>query len=300
HHITCAVRRKHSDEFDKNHLFDQVRYFDTLNGKTDFGKTLKDIDVVIHLAARAHIITKSVHDRHNEFLDINFHGTRNLAEQAVKSGVKRFVFISSIGVNGKSTKNGMAYTEADVENPHNSYSVSKLKAEQALKKLEANTNMEVVIIRSPLVYGPDVKANFLRLLNLVNTGLPLPFAGIKNKRSFIAIDNLVDAIAECAVHAKAGGETFIVSDDQALSIPQLLKKISNVMGRNPRLFYFPVPVFKALLTLSGKQEIYERLWGSLIVDSGKIRRQIGWRPKVSVDEGIQKTVQWYLKKNVVK
>jgi nucleoside-diphosphate-sugar epimerase len=294
HTVTCAVRKDSSDGQNRNSLFERICYFDTLNVETDFRKALEKSDVVIHLAARAHMLTKSDYDLYDQFMDINFHSTRNLAEQAAQKGVKRFVFISSIGVNGKSTEAELAYTEEDEEKPFNSYTLSKLRAEQALRKIEADTGMEVVIIRPPLVYGPEVKANFLKLLDLVHTGVPLPFAGLKNKRSFIAIDNLVDAITECAVHEKAGGETFLVSDGHPLSTPQLLDKISISMGVHLRMFYFPSPILKAVLTLFQKKGIYERLWENLIVDSTKIQQYLGWLPKVTVDEGIQKTVQWYV------
>lgn len=295
HIVSCAVWKKDSITYDQSCLFDRVCYFETLNAETDFGEALENIDVVIHMAARVHILTKFDYETHEEFLDINFHGTRNLAEQAAQKGVKRFVFISSIGVNGKSTDDLTAYKEEDVEKPYNSYTVSKFQAEQALRKIEADTGMEVVVVRPPLVYGPEVKANFLKLLNLVRKGLPLPFAGINNQRSFIAIDNLVDVIAECVVHENAGGETFLVCDGQSLSTQQLIHKISNAMGLKSRLFYFPASLFKGVMILFRKRGIYDRLWGSLEMDSKKIRQCLGWQPKVSFDEAIKKTVLWYLK-----
>lgn len=294
HVVTCAIRKKPEELQDQYPLFDRTLYFETFNSKTDFGKALDNIDVVVHLAGCAHVATKFDYDRHEEFMDINFHGTRNLAEQSVQKGVKRFVFISSIGVNGKSTKPGVVLTEKDGESPYNSYTVSKLKAEQALRKIEKETGMEVVIIRPPLVYGPGVKANFLKLLNFVNSELPFPFAGVQNKRSFIAIDNMVDAIARCAAHEKAGGKTFFVSDDQSLSTSQLIEKISTAMGVNFRLFHFPPSIFKMILTVLGKKNIYNQLWEDLAIDSASIREHLGWRPKIGVDEGIRKTVHWYL------
>jgi nucleoside-diphosphate-sugar epimerase len=292
--VICALGKKHRGGADQHLLFERTFYFNTLNSHTDFTEVLENIDVVIHLAGRAHMPAKTDYEMHREFLDVNFHGTVNLAQQAAQKRVKRFVFISSISVNGKSTQPGRDFIEEDAEKPYNSYTISKLKAEQALRKIEEGTGMEVVIIRPPLVYGPEVKANFLKLLNLVHTGWPLPFSGIKNRRSFIAIDNLVDAIAHCAVHESAGGETFLVSDGQPLSTPQLIGKISTAMGVKSRLFNFPSPILKALLTLLKKKGIYDRLWGNLTVDSTKIRQHLNWQPRVTVDEGIQKTVQWYL------
>ena len=294
YNLTCMLRKKTSKTDDKNLLLVQQCCIDNLNNKTDFKNSLKNIDVVIHLAGLAHSPVKSDYANHNKFLDINFHGTRNLALQAAKNSVKRFVFISTISVYGTSSEKKSGYTEEDNKKPYNSYTVSKLKAEQALRKIEKETGMEVVIIRPSLVYGPGVKANFLKLLNLVHARVPLPFAGINNKRSFIAIDNLVDAIAVCAVHKKARGQTFIVSDGKPLSTPQLLEKISKAMNMKPRLFFIPSSVFKFLLMLLRKQGIYQRLWGSLTVDSAKIRHCLGWQPKVCVDEGIYKTVKWYL------
>jgi len=294
HVVTCAIHSTPACDKEYPCQYDRIAYFNSLDGETDFKDALKDIDVVIHLAARAHMLTKSDYDMHKEFMAINFDATRNLAEQAARQKVHRFVFVSSIGVNGRSTDKDRAYTEEDVEKPYNSYTVSKFKAEQALRKIEADTGLEVVILRPPLVYGPTVKANFLSLVTLVHSGLPLPFAGIKNKRSFIAVDNLVDAIAECVVHAKAAGETFLISDGPYLSTPQLIRKISTAFGMAPRLFYFPPSIFKKGLKFWEKKGIYDRLWGSLAVDSTKIRRHLGWQPKITVDEAIWETVQWYL------
>jgi nucleoside-diphosphate-sugar epimerase len=292
--VLCAIRKKEPGLRDPGHFFDRFFYFDVKNAKTDFKTALHNIDVVIHLAARAHMLTKSDYYMQKEFMDINFHFTKNIAELSAKMGVKRFVFISTIGVNGKSTEGICTYTEKDKEKPYNSYTISKFYAEQILRKIEAETGMEVVIIRPSLVYGPEVKANFLKLLKIVNTGIPLPFAGLNNKRSFVAIDNLVDAIAECAVHKKAGGETFLISDGHPLSTTQLLQKISAALGKKLRLFYFPPIILKMVLTSLGKKPIYDRLWGSLAVDSTKIRQHLDWQPKITFDQGIKKTTKWYL------
>jgi UDP-glucose 4-epimerase len=231
---------------------------------------------------------------------VNADGTQNLAEQAAQKKVKRFVFISSMGVNGKSTKNCDFFNEENDESPYNAYTYSKLEAEKSLRTLEANTGMEVVILRPPLVYGPGVKANFLKLLHLVGSGIPLPFAGIKNKRSFIAIDNLVDVIADCVVHEKAAGETFFVCDDSPLSTSEMIEKISREMGLRPRLFYFPRFFLKYGLFLIHHQETYESLWENMAVDSKKVRQYLGWRPRMTIDEGIRKTVQWYLENKSAK
>ncbi len=300
HNVTCAVRKVSVDSNYLSHTGCNIRYFDTLNGKTDFRQALENIEVVVHLAGLVHIRKKNEHIMQKEFTSVNVDGTRNLAEQAVQQKIKRFVFISSIGVNGKSTKNPDFLNEGNDEKPYNTYTISKFEAEKELRELEAKTGLEVVIIRSPLVYGQGVKANFLKMLDLINSGVPLPFAGINNKRSFIAVDNLVDAIAECVVHEKASGETFFVSDDMPLSTPQLIKKISKELGLKPRLFYFPSVFFKYVLILLHRKEAYESLWESMVVDSKKIHHCLGWKPKITVDEGIRKTIDWYLEKKRAK
>ncbi len=249
---------------------------------------LKNVDLVIHLAGVAHGT--------GPFFDVNYHGTRNLALKAARSGVKRFVFLSSVTVNGRSGAQARAITEKDIETPYNAYSLSKYKAEQALRLIEKETGMQVVIIRPPLVYGPGVKANFLKLLGLAATGLPLPLGRIPNQRSFIGIDNLNHAVITCALHPCAAGHTFFVSDGCSLSTPRLMENLSAAMGKKPRLFYFPARMFRWVLTLLGKQGIYERLWWNLTVDISKIKHLLGWEPRVSVEEGIKKTVQWYLNK----
>ena len=295
HTVTCMIRKPGTHSSDPERLFNKVVYFDNLNEETEFKVIMSGIDVVVHLAARAHMLLKSEYDMQKEFMDINFLGTRNLAEQAAEQGVKRFVFISSIGVNGKSTKDRGPYTEQDIEKPYNSYTTSKLFAEKALRKIEAETGMEVVIIRPPLVYGPHVKANFLKLLNLVHSGAPLPLARVNNQRSFISINNLVDAICECAVHPAAAGETFLVSDGPPLSTTRLLEKIFEAFDRPPKLFFFPEKIFKIGLMLMRKKNIYDRLWGSLAVDSSWIGKRIGWQPEQTFEQEIKRTVQWYLK-----
>lgn len=293
HTVICVVRKKHMNVDLFSLLPENIHYFDALDRHTDFTRSLTDIDVVVHLAARAHMPTRTDFDMHKDFLEINFFGTINLAKQAAEKKVKRFVFISSIGVHGKSTPGGHRYSEEDVEKPYNSYTISKLKSENALWKISRYTGMEVVVIRPPLVYGPRVKANFFKLMALVHTGLPLPFAGIKNVRSFIAIDNLVDAVSLCVVHPKAGGEVFIVCDNEALSTTRLLEKISAAMGARLRLFYCPPAAVKTMAAILQKQGIYNRLWGNLVTTSAKIEQCLGWKPGISVDEGIQKTVLWY-------
>jgi nucleoside-diphosphate-sugar epimerase len=300
HMVICALRKKADD----THYFSKagcsIWHFDTLDGKTDFSQALDKVDVIIHLAALVHVNKKLADSLKREFISVNVDGTWNLAEQAAQKKVKRLVFLSSIGVNGKSSKKADYFNEENEEKPYNAYTASKLEAEKMLRNLEAKTGLEVVIIRSPLVYGPGVKANFLRMMDLVHTRLPLPFAGIKNKRSFIAIDNLVDVIADCVVHEKAAGETFFVCDDSPLSTPEMIEKISREMGLRPRLFYFPRFFLKYGFFLIHHQEIYESLWENMAVDSKKVRQYLGWQPRMTIDEGIRKTVQWYLENKSAK
>ena len=295
HTVTCAIRKSGTHLPDSNDIFKNVFYFDSLNAEADFKAAMQEIDVVVHLAARAHMLLKSEYDMQKEFMDVNFHGTKTIAEQAANQGVKRFVFISSIGVNGKSTQDRAPYNENDIEKPYNSYTTSKLFAENILRKIEFETGMEVVIIRPPLVYGPRVKANFLKLLNLVYSGVPLPFDCVNNERSFIFIDNLVDAICECTTHPNAAGRTFLVSDGPPLSTTQLLKTIYVAFERPPNLFNLSEKFLKVALTIIQKKNIYDRLWGSLTVDSTYIRQCLAWEPKITFEQGIKETVQWYLK-----
>jgi len=294
HEISCVFRKKYQGRVDREFASCNPFFVEDLDGQTFWKDILEGIDVVIHLAAIAHMMTKTDLEQHRRFLAVNYEGTWNLAVQAAQKGVKRFVFVSSIGVNGKVNQGG-PFTEKDLESPHNSYTIAKFKAEQVLREIETKTSMEVVTIRPPLVYGPYVKANFLKLLNLVYSGFPLPFAGVANKRSFISLENLVDSILVCVDHKNAGGKTYIVSDNNALSTKELIQKIAEVMGKRPRFFYVPYGLMKFFLGVVGKRSVYERLWGNLYVDSSKIYKDLGWVPRVSLDQGIDRTVRWYLK-----
>jgi nucleoside-diphosphate-sugar epimerase len=295
----CALFRKHTS-VSRNcaKIADRVCRVDDLAGETVPGTDLENIDVVIHLAGRAHTSLKKIRltDRCSDpMVRINYGGTLSLALRAAEKGVRRFVFVSTASVyHPTEDPHAAAFTEDDPVIPYSTYTLSKLKAEQALRRIHDRTGMEVVILRPPLVYGPGVKANFLKLLKLVHTGLPLPFSAIANQRSFIFIDNLVDAIIACANHQRAGSHTFLVADSHPLSTPELVRKIAVAMSMTPRMVDFPAPVMKRALTLAGKQGIYERIWESLVVDTAKIRRCLGWQPGVLVDQGILRTVQWYL------
>jgi nucleoside-diphosphate-sugar epimerase len=245
---------------------------------------------VIHAAARTHNIKDKASDPLAEYSRVNVQGTLNLACQAAAAGVKRFVFLSSIKVNGDSTDGLRRFACDDIPAPEEAYGLSKWKAEQGLWKIASQTGMEVVVVRPPLVYGPGVKGNFARLLGLVRSGVPLPLAAVNNQRSFIALDNLVDLLIRCVDHPSAAGQTLLVSDGQDLSTPQLLRMIANAMGRHARLFPVPVPLLRAAGGVLGRLNEIDRLVGSLQVDSSATREVLGWTPLVSVEEGVRRMV----------
>lgn len=255
---------------------------------TSWLPALENIRAVIHAAARVHVTAGKSADSLAEFRLVNVAGARRLAEQAVEAGVKRLVFISSVKAINASVSSFDAPPRSDP------YGRSKWEAEQALREVAAGTGLEVVILRSPLVYGPGVKANFLRLLDLVYKGWPLPLGGMDNRRSFIALENLLDAIELCIRHPDAAGKTCPVSDGEDMSTTELISRICAGMGKPARLFPVPAALAEWILTVSGHKDLYDRLWGSLMVDSGRIRRELGWTPPVSVTEGLKKTVDWYL------
>lgn len=294
YNLTCVFRKWHKKERQLSEFGTGNRYFvDDVDGNTQWSACMRGIDQVVHLAGLAHTVNGNDPDRHRRFFSVNHEGTRNLAAQAAQHGVKRFVFMSSIMVNGKTSTAG-PFCETDRANPQNAYAAAKYEAEKSLEKIGADTGMEVVILRPPLVYGPHVKANFLKLLDLMYSGVPLPFGAVFNKRSFICLENLVDAVCLCICHEKAANQTFVVSDHQDLSTTQLMQKIAAAMGRKPRLVAVPEKYMKICLSLAGLDHMYDRLWGNLQVDASKIQMVLGWKPRVTVDQGIRTTVQWYL------
>jgi nucleoside-diphosphate-sugar epimerase len=294
YNLTCVFRERWRKDIVESEFADCTPFFsDDMDGKTIWSICLKNIDQVVHLAALAHVVTRADADLHQRFLAVNHEATKNLAVQAARQGVKRFVFISSITVNGNANISG-PFCETHPLHPCTSYAIAKFEAEKTLRCISAESGMDVVILRPPLVYGPHVKANFLKLLHFVCHGIPLPFGAVHNKRSFMGIKNLVDAICLCISHEKAGNQTFMVSDCQDLSTRQLIEKIAAAMGRRPRLFPLPENLMKTIFSIAGQHNIYERLWGSLQADTSKIQKCLGWKPKVTVEQGIQETVNWYL------
>jgi len=268
----------------------------SIDGTTDYSSALNSVDMVVHAAARAHIIRDEVADPLAEYRKVNVEGTLNLARQAVAAGVKRFVYISSIKVNGESTRGLSAFTEVDAAKPEDPYGVSKHEAEEGLRLFARKTGLEVVIIRPPLVYGPGVKDNFLSLVKLSATGLPLPFYSVDNKRSLLYVGNLVDLIIRCIHHPSAANETFLVSDGDDVSLPSLLTMMRSAMGRSARLVPVPVGMFKLAGALTGKRGLVDRLVGDLQVDSSKARSLLGWVPPYTVEQGIAATVADFLSK----
>ena len=261
-----------------------------LSAQTDWTVALAGADAVVHLAARVHVMRDTVRDPLAEFRRVNTEGTLNLARQAAAAGVKRFVFISSLKVNGEVTQPGHAFTEDDVSSPQDAYGQSKQEAEQGLRQIASTTGMEVVIIRPPLVYGPGVKANFASLMRAVQRGWPLPLGAVLNQRSFVALDNLVDLIVTCITHPRAANQTFLVSDGKDLSTPDLIKRMARAMNRPARLMPVPVWALKAGASLLGKGDEVQRLCGNLQVDISKARSLLGWVPPVSVEEGLRRAV----------
>ncbi len=264
----------------------------SLSSNTDWTAALKNVKQVVHLAARVHVMNDKSLDQVAEFCRVNVEGTANLARQAAAAGVKRFIFLSSIKVNGEFTETGQAFTADDMPAPEDPYGVSKYEAEQLLRQIAAGTGMEVVIIRPPLVYGPGVKANFESMMRWLARGVPLPLAEVTdNRRSFVALDNLEDLIVTCLNHPAAANQTFLVSDGEDLSTAQLLKRMGTAMGQPARLFYTPPALLKLGATVLNKLGMYQRLCGSLQVDITKTIRLLGWTPLVSVDEGLRRAVE---------
>lgn len=265
-----------------------------LGSGTSWDESLAGIDTVIHLAARVHIMDDPSANPIDEFRRVNVAGTLKLAQDAAKAGVKRFVFISSIKVNGEEAST--TYTHASVSNPTDPYGISKLEAELALRKIEAETGLEVVVVRPTLVYGPGVKANFLNMLKVVQSGIPLPLASIKNKRSMIYVGNLADALSICAVHPAAAGKTYLLSDGEDVSTPELIRRTAKALGVPARLLPFPLRLMLLTGKLTGKSGTVRRLTGSLTVDSSQMRTELGWTPPFTMELGFEKTAQWFGKR----
>ncbi|MGY2339195.1 UDP-glucose 4-epimerase family protein [Pseudomonas sp. SDO5532_S415] len=265
-----------------------------LNATNDWKAALTGVDVVIHAAARVHVMNEVALDPLSAFREVNVEATLNLARQAAACGVKRFIFISSIKVNGEGTPPGIAYRADDKPAPIDPYGISKLEAEQGLKSLAATTGMEVVVIRPVLVYGPGVKANFLSMMRWLYRGVPLPFGSVHNRRSLVALDNLVDLIVTCCHHPAAANQVFLASDDEDVSTTQLLSKLAAALGKPARLLPVPSGLMSGVAALLGQRALADRILGSLQVDISKNRQLLGWIPPVTLDQALAQTAQHFL------
>jgi nucleoside-diphosphate-sugar epimerase len=258
----------------------------------DWPAALEGVDAVIHTAARVHVMHGPA-ALSNLYAEINEHGTQCLAEAAARAQVRRFVFLSSVKVNGEETS-GRAYTASDVPRPQDAYGISKWHAEQHVMRIAACSSMEAVIVRSPLVYGPCVRANFLRLMRWVDRGWPLPLGAVRNRRSLVSIWNLCNLLVHVLKHPSASGRTWMVSDDEDLSTSDLLCRIGRAMARPVRLFPVPLGALQLCASLVGRRAEFSRISGSLVVDITQTCADLGWSPSVKVDEALARTVAWYL------
>ncbi|MBZ5497077.1 MAG: NAD-dependent epimerase/dehydratase family protein [Acidobacteriia bacterium] len=260
---------------------------------TDWTMAVEGVDSVVHLAARAHVL-EARGERHLEaFREVNVEGSRSLAQASIRAGVRRLVMLSSIKAMGEETVVGQCYAEDSPCRPSDPYGISKREAEQALWETAAGSNMEVVIVRAPLVYGPRVGANFLRLLRAVDRGTPLPLGSVKNRRSLCYVENLTSAIMSCLDHPAAGGQVFLVADEQAPSTRELVCRLGELLGRSPRLLPIPILLLRIAGRISGKSDEIRRLTGSLLLSTAKIRQRLDWRPPFTLDDGLRTTVAWY-------
>lgn len=259
----------------------------------DWQQALASVDVVIHSAARVHVMNDTEQDPLAAFRQVNVQGTLNLARHAAVAGARRFIFISSIKVNGEGTAPGQAYRADDTPAPSDPYGISKFEAEQQLLELARGFAMDVVIIRPVLVYGPGVKANFLSMMRWLDRGVVLPFGAIHNRRSLVALDNLVDLVITCIAHPAAANQRFLVSDGEDLSTSQLLTRMAQALGKPARLLPVPAWALQAGARLVGRKALSQRLCGSLAVDIGKTRELLGWAPPVKVDTALQAAARYY-------
>lgn len=267
-----------------------------IDDQTNWASVLPGVEAVVHCAARVHMMNDTATDPMAEFRRINLHGTLNLARQAAKAGVKRFVFVSSIKVNGEATLAEQAFTADDQPRANDPYGISKMEAEAGLRQLAEETGMAVVIVRPPLVYGPGVKANFAAMMRILAKGLPLPLGAVTaNRRSLVAVDNLADLLATCIAHPAAANQTFLASDGEDLSTRDLFSRMGTALGKPARLIPVPTSLLQLGAWLLGKRNVAQRLLGSLRVDITKTRQLLGWTPPLSVDEGLRRAAEGQLK-----
>jgi len=264
-----------------------------MDGNSNWEHALRGVNVVIHLAARVHVMQENSSDPLAEFRRVNVAGTEHLARAAAASGVKRLVYVSSIKVNGEATEGGQKFTETDMPAPQDPYGISKYEAEQALHRVAQETGLEVVIVRPPLIYGAGVKGNFAQMLKVLGKRIPLPLASVHNRRSLVYVGNFADALIACATHPAAAGQTYLVSDGEDVSTPGLLRALAAAMRVQARLIRFPPVLLQFMAQLFGRGAQADRLLGSLQIDSGKIRRELKWVSPYTLQQGLQATAEWY-------
>jgi nucleoside-diphosphate-sugar epimerase len=293
HNVSCAVRSS-----GEHALFNTFQHHvGDIDDGNDWTLALQHVDVVVHLAARVHLLRDHSRDPLANFRLVNTHGTLNLARQAAAAGVRRLIFISSIGVNGGETFD-RPYTPDDVPAPHSPYAVSKYEAELALQKLAVESRLEVTIVRPPLVYGPNAPGNFGSLMRWMAIGVPLPFGAIiHNRRSFVGLDNLVDFIVTCIAHPAAANQTFLISDGEDISTASLLQRMGRALGKPARLIPVPVGILSTSAILLGQRVVAQRLLGSLQLDIGKAKNVLGWVPPVRMDEMLSKAAMAWLSRH---
>lgn len=292
HQVVGAVRSHDSLSLVNSHI--QLKAIGDIDEVTDWQDCLGGVKCVIHLANRAHVMDEQSSNPLALYWKVNTEGTLNLARQAAAAGIKRFIFISSIKVNGGSTLPGQALTIKDQHIPVDPYGLSKYEAELGFKLISEQTGLEVVVIRPPLIYGPGVKANFLKMMQWVEKGIPLPLGAIRNQRSMLGLDNLINFIELCLTHPDATGQTFLVSDDHDVSTTELLKEIAAAMHRPSRLLSMPQYFIEKLLILLGQRHISERLCGSLQLDISLAKTRLSWKPPHTFKDQLSKTVLDYL------
>lgn len=289
HHVVAAVR-SHASKLPAG--CEQVAGLE-LSAQTDWSAVLDNIDVVIHLAARVHVMREHAAHPLQAFRDINTAGTIRLAAQAAESGVQRFIFLSSIGVNGANS-GAQPFSEASTPAPHSDYAISKLEAEEGIGIVCAASQMEYVILRPPMVYGARAPGNFASLLGIVERGLPLPLGSVRNRRSMIHVDNLVHMIALCLSDARARNQLFLIADSAPISTPELLRLLAKGMGRRSRLLPCPPKLLQQLAALAGRRKTYDQLCGSLHIDPSKFITMLAWQPATSIQDGLVATAAQYI------
>ena len=290
--LRAAVRRPTSDRFGSD--IETVLVAD-LSAETDWSAALAGMDAVVHLAARVHVVQEQAKDPLLAFRQVNVAGSVRLAQMAAQAGVKRLVYMSSAKVNGEATTVGRTFNECSPSLPESAYGISKLETEQALLQVAQTTDLELTILRPPLVYGPGAQANFAALASAVARGIPLPLGATENQRSLVSVDNLVDLVTTSLTHPAAAHQTFMASDGEDLSTTQLVQRIAQAMGRPARLLPVPTWILMAGASMLGRQGTAQRLCGNLQVDIAKARSMLGWTPPVRVDEGLRRAVAGYRK-----